>query len=578
MQKLLYTFVTVIILAACAGNGNEHAKLDVAQSIINERPDSALAILDSLEASSNQFSQSTLRRWQLLRLMAQNKCDTVFRSDSLQLLLTDYYDHHGTPNEKMAAHYLLGRAYSDMGEAPQALQCYLDAVACADTTSQECDFKTLFFIYGQIAMVYRSQCMYDKELVAWNHYSHFALKSGDMYYHIRGMELTVGPYYDMGDTVSCLRITEQCRKEYLEQSMPEKAASVFPTAIYIHLLNSNYDKAKEMMDIFERETDLFDSCGNISKGRESYYYSKGLYYLGTHKNDSAEMYFRKLQKLKLNHDFQVNKGLLSLYRNKNNIDSISQYASLYEKSVDDVLIENQADAIAQAAAYNKYSRYQKESEELAVNAEKSKWMSRLLLFLFILISVISTYVFVLYKRKQKEKMESLGVEYTNLTIKYRQACHEADSLMADKDVALKEKEDEISQLESKLDSMKNFFEGLSPEMKIQTLSKSDIINRFKEMTIPHVPPTLPSQKDWKLLMETMEYTNPALYENIILSDNLSQQEIYACLLTMLHFSPGELTVLLDTSKQRVSNIKASANYKLFGKKDAKALLKNIENL
>ena len=175
-------------------------------------------------------------------------------------------------------------------------------------------------------------------------------------------------------------------------------------------------------------------------------------------------------------------------------------------------------------------------------------------------------------------MESLGVEYTNLTIKYRQACHEADSLKSDKDVALKEKEDEISQLESKLDSMKNFFEGLSPEMKIQTLSKSDIINRFKEMTIPHIPPTLPSQKDWKLLMETMEYTNPALYENIILSDNLSLQEIYACLLTMLHFSPGELTVLLDTSKQRVSNIKASANYKLFGKKDAKALLKNIENL
>ena len=53
MQKLLYTFVAVIILAACVGNGNEHAKLDVAQSIINERPDSALAILDSLEAPAS---------------------------------------------------------------------------------------------------------------------------------------------------------------------------------------------------------------------------------------------------------------------------------------------------------------------------------------------------------------------------------------------------------------------------------------------------------------------------------------------------------------------------------------------
>ena len=58
--------------------------------------------------------------------------------------------------------------------------------------------------------------------------------------------------------------------------------------------------------------------------------------------------------------------------------------------------------------------------------------------------------------------------------------------------------------------MKSLFEGLSPEMKISTLSKSDIMKKFKEMTIPHIPPTLPSQKDWKLLMETMEYTNPSL--------------------------------------------------------------------
>ena len=192
--------------------------------------------------------------------------------------------------------------------------------------------------------------------------------------------------------------------------------------------------------------------------------------------------------------------------------------------------------------------------------------------------MVSTYVFMHYKRKQKEKIESLGVEYTNLTIKYRQACHEEENLKLDKDEALKEKEDEISQLESKLDGMKNLFEGLSPEMKVLTLSKSDIINRFKEMAIPHIPPTLPTQKDWNLLMETMEYTNPALYEKIILSGNLSQQEIHACLLTILHFSPGELTVLLDTSKQRVSNIKAFANYKLFGYRDAKALLKNLEKM
>ena len=121
MRKLLYIISVTILLAACVGSGKERAALDRAQAVINDRPDSALAILDSLEPSSQDFSRPNLRRWQLLRLMAQNKCDTVFRSDSLQLVLTGYYDRHGTPNEKMAAYYMLGRAYSDMGEAPHAL-------------------------------------------------------------------------------------------------------------------------------------------------------------------------------------------------------------------------------------------------------------------------------------------------------------------------------------------------------------------------------------------------------------------------------------------------------------------------
>ena len=44
--------------------------------------------------------------------------------DSLLLQACHYYDRHGSSNERMRAHYLLGCAYRDMGEAPQALECY----------------------------------------------------------------------------------------------------------------------------------------------------------------------------------------------------------------------------------------------------------------------------------------------------------------------------------------------------------------------------------------------------------------------------------------------------------------------
>ena len=183
-MKNLFMFVCFLFMAACGDQSHWQSELDAIGSIVNERPDSALSMLESMGQYSVDFSKSTEMQWLLLRLKAQNKCDTVFHSDSLQLLLTEYYDKHGTPNERMTAHYLLGRAYSDMGEAPRALQCFLDAVSCADTTSNDCDYKTLFRIYGQMAMVYRSQCMTNEELAAWNKYSHFALKSGNLYYSI----------------------------------------------------------------------------------------------------------------------------------------------------------------------------------------------------------------------------------------------------------------------------------------------------------------------------------------------------------------------------------------------------------
>ena len=53
MRNLLYIVVTTMILAACVGDGKEHAVLDRAQRIINDHPDSALFILDSLEQSSH---------------------------------------------------------------------------------------------------------------------------------------------------------------------------------------------------------------------------------------------------------------------------------------------------------------------------------------------------------------------------------------------------------------------------------------------------------------------------------------------------------------------------------------------
>lgn len=183
--------VLLLSLVACTRQRGYEESLAKADSLMNIAPDSSLIILDSLEASSHGFPKSTLRRWQLLRLMAQNKCDTVFRSDSLQLILTDYYDHHGTPNERMTAHYLLGRAYVDMGDAPLALKCYLKATECADTTSDQCDWRQLTIIHMQTGLLFYKQYMPNEALESFAEAELTVRRCGDPRLSLNATELKI---------------------------------------------------------------------------------------------------------------------------------------------------------------------------------------------------------------------------------------------------------------------------------------------------------------------------------------------------------------------------------------------------
>jgi len=91
-----------------------------------------------------------------------NRADSVLTAterDEAQALV-DYFDSHGTPNDQLLAHYLLGRCYADMHEAPMALHCYQEAISRADTTANDCDFAQLSRVYGQSATIFYQQGLY----------------------------------------------------------------------------------------------------------------------------------------------------------------------------------------------------------------------------------------------------------------------------------------------------------------------------------------------------------------------------------------------------------------------------------
>ncbi|MBR6262940.1 MAG: hypothetical protein IKR05_06965 [Prevotella sp.] len=577
-MKKWICLVWLLVLLACADSSKYDVELDDILSGLNDNPSMALTKLDSMKNYYALFSTSTRMRWQLLRLSAQNKCDTVFRTNSLQHELVSYFDLHGTPNEQMYANYLLGRAYSDMGEVPKALKWFHKAVDAVDTTAANCDFYTLCGIYGQIALTFEKQHLYREEIEAWEKYSHYALKDGDTYNYIRGIEFQEIPYFCLDDTTRLFKTMEEARHLYLENGWNEAAAAVYSSPIFMLIQDRQYLRAYDMMLIYENESGLFDDSGNISPGREHYYYCRGTYHLGVHQVDSAEFYFRKLLTFQVNRNYDAYKGLNAVYRERQDVDSVMKYATLSEQALDSIQKDDQSEALAVAHSLYNYSRLEHLAEQREMEALQMRWRIALVIVggFAILFFIIRRYR--RYKKSKERELELLSKEYHEKENRLEQVKRELKLLKEDKNRLTVEWQDKVMLLQNEVDGYRKWFERIPIHEREMLLKKSSIVRMLHEKGKGKRNVELLTDKDRMELMGIIHEQLPSFYTIIMQNACISEEEKFLCLLCRTNFHNGEIAVLLDKSPQNVCNMKSNVNYKLFGNKKAGELMMNLKKL
>ena len=159
-EKVIYLLLILLILASCAGIRKYDDLMQRADSIMNVNDDSAkvaIRMLDGVKSQLSEFTKKQRMRYELLRHKAMNKACITFTSDSVMKEVVDYYDHHGSANERMLANYVLGCVYRDMHEVPLALEYYNKAAEQADTTAADCDYGTLYRVYSQMGFLFSKQ-------------------------------------------------------------------------------------------------------------------------------------------------------------------------------------------------------------------------------------------------------------------------------------------------------------------------------------------------------------------------------------------------------------------------------------
>ena len=562
-------FTLLYILVGCTENRVQMQRLQVIDSLMEAHPQAAydsLCRFDSLEMGN--ASRKVVMKQRLLMAKAQNKLYLSMPTDSIFQEVVDYYDSKGSDNEKMQAYYLLGCVYRDQKDAPKAMMSYKKAVECADTLSKECDYSTLSKVYGQMADIYRFQYLHKEAIGCEQKYGYYAARVKDNVSFIQSFDFIANEYLGLGDTLKAIEQTQKCHELFKMHGMQKLAAKTLPTLIYIYLQRSQYNEARCYMDIYEKESGLFNREGNIQEKYEHYYKLKGMFYLGVNRIDSAEYYYRKLGRYGFK--YETAQGLLSVYRMRLNVDSIRKYSILCEREMDEILNGTQANAVVQAASLYDYTRLQKKIDEEILHKERNKY-----LWMFICFMVLCSLGFFVGKYKRMKNRMSQKIAKVNQRLE--KASEELSLLQENKDIFIQKKQNEIAALQDKLREYREKYEKYNWLDKEKMLTESDIVVKFMEMAKPKRIHIDPEEEDWQELYDVMLQYKPLLFERIR-KGKLSPQEFQICILAYMGMDNTAIAFLINTTTKNVSNAKQKINRKLFDDKRASTLFCNLLNM
>lgn len=564
--QMLLAVITLPSLMSCGSRAFDRA-VKTADSLTEVNQHGALAFIDSINAAGgNKPGRSKSMKLALLKAKARNKLCMPLSDDTLKML-EEYYGSHGTANERMLANYIIGCSFLDKNDAPMALQYFQYAAEKADTTRDDCDYRTLHKVHVQAAQLLKNQHAFKHAMDENRLALKYALKAKDTVNALITMEQKANIYNRKDDIDSAILIREKLRTLYLKHGYKKLAAISLGPLINKMREMGEIDKARHYMNIYEKESGLFDMDGNIEKGRETYYTIKGYYYLSTNRIDSAIFYFSKCLKTTTHqNDFVFcYKGFADVYRKLGYNDSVAKYADLALKAQDTAYARLSTEHLQSMQVMYDYTRNKRIAEQKTEEAARYKYWITVLGLVFTLTVFII--LFILQKRqKDKErqkKMNASNAMYLLLLQKKEKELDDAENAIKKNRKLIDEKIDEIRKLRENIislhgDSLKH--DNLN---NCINASGSPVTDRLHEHAGSGEKAT---QTDKSSLIQHVQDTLPEFISTLGIEENrLNETEVIVCCFVKLCFIPSEITCLLGISSQNLTNIRKRLNRKIFGK-------------
>ena len=548
VRKILFPLL-LTALVACTEHGEFERRLAVADSLMAAEPDSAYRMLDAMSDEAGQMPQAKRMRHLLLRTQAQRHAGIGFTSDSISNLLVSYYNAHGTPNERMTAHYLKGCSYLELGDEPATLRCFNEAVGTADTSALDCNYAQMGNIYGQIARIYNNHAMPDSALRAYGLAEHYARKANDTINVITIWGNKSNVLIDLGRISEALELREKAAERFKAMGYSKKAARVKGLCIKWYIQQGELDKAKAAMDEYEAISGYSRIKDETKSGWESYFHIKGTYYLETGKLDSANYYFKKL------------------------------------KLASDTLFNIQtAQKLQNAQSMYNYMRHQEAAHRKELESKNVQLrLYRGIAFILLFAAVMSVFVLLLRRRIRRNERQLVVVRRENSRLNVlignnNRKLDELNGLIEEKISIITALNDQLNQQAIDLNSYHKQAETIQQlneriahyETEMMNQVTANLMNRLaEEPALMVVFQKLKARKEylskseWTDLYSTAEKYFPALC-NIKTNPKVSVSEYQICVLTRLGLRINDIIYLTQISASNISNMRSRMLSKLFG--------------
>ena len=163
LQYIILCLLVALPFTGCQKHYPVADKLSQAEIYMNEEPEAALRVLESI-GQPDLHTKEHHARYALLYSQALDKNYIDLTSDSLINIAVDYYKDRDDVRAKFLSYYYQGRIYTNANNLTQATLAYMEAEQLVDELD---DDYAAGLLYEQIGLIYRSYYDFPKSLQAY---------------------------------------------------------------------------------------------------------------------------------------------------------------------------------------------------------------------------------------------------------------------------------------------------------------------------------------------------------------------------------------------------------------------------